>query len=460
MARNLIKFFVSNLPEGCTPWELRCCVEKFGAVSGTYVAKKRDKGGCRFGFISFRDVGDKLELERQLQGIKMGINKLKVNVAKFAVENEGSGGHPKAAPVFPSSSGMGARGNVFNLRDSRSFRDVLGMESRSGDQSWGVRGGREGVRVGEEFSIEVPEKTSAFGKLVGKAVVGRTVDLKTLVDFDRLLAIAGTKFSRIQYLGGLSILISFPEEALADNFLNDRVLWGPWFSHLVAWGGQSFPLERVAWLRLIGVPMHLVGPEVLRQIGNSFGKVLHVPGDVEDEKDLSVFRVGILAGEAERIQGFMNIKWKNKSFRIRVEEEQRDWIPDCLGFSQGVSSLDPSPMKSSPVVGAWDNEKVAAEGSSSDSGLLGGEKPCSSGLDKGMQTGDVSKIFDFSMFGEGLCPKSDDVSNKGTFFFNAKKKSKRRRKKGDKGQPSGFMFNPDAGLGSSGKKRPSKRSRA
>ncbi|MFS8004010.1 putative RNA-binding domain superfamily [Helianthus anomalus] len=34
MAVNVTKFYVSNLPEGCTPWELRSCVEGFGAVSG------------------------------------------------------------------------------------------------------------------------------------------------------------------------------------------------------------------------------------------------------------------------------------------------------------------------------------------------------------------------------------------------------------------------------------------
>ncbi|KAJ0561082.1 hypothetical protein HanHA300_Chr06g0218811 [Helianthus annuus] len=188
-------------------------------------------------------------------------------------------------------------------------------------ESEGVRGVLEGDKVEAEFTVVVAESSSAFLDLYGKAVVGRTVDLETLVDFDRLLNIAGTTFSRIQYLGGLSILISFPDEALAEKFLKARDLWGPWFSHLDAWRGQSLLFERVAWLRLHGIPMHLVDPFVLRSIGDSFGKVLHVPKDIEDKKDLSVFRVGVLAGESKRIKEMMNLKWKNKIFRIWVEEE-------------------------------------------------------------------------------------------------------------------------------------------
>ncbi|KAJ0724923.1 putative RNA recognition motif domain, nucleotide-binding alpha-beta plait domain superfamily [Helianthus annuus] len=51
--QEVVKFFVTNLPEGCTPWELRQGLEHYGVISGTYVAKKRDKMGNRFGFVSF-----------------------------------------------------------------------------------------------------------------------------------------------------------------------------------------------------------------------------------------------------------------------------------------------------------------------------------------------------------------------------------------------------------------------
>ncbi|KAJ0713943.1 hypothetical protein HanPI659440_Chr13g0484121 [Helianthus annuus] len=183
-----------------------------------------------------------------------------------------------------------------------------------------------------------------------RAVVGRTVDLETLVYFDRLLRIAGTDFSNIQYLGGLSIIISFSNDFSVKKFLDSREVWGPWFSKLDAWEGHSLPLERVAWLRLFGVPLHLLDPAVLKMIGNLFGKVLHVQNSLVNEKDLSVNRVGVLAGEAQRIKENLKVKWKNRNYRIWVEEEQDEWIPEYLRFAKVDPPVMSSPMASSPVV--------------------------------------------------------------------------------------------------------------
>ncbi|MFS8013332.1 putative nucleotide-binding alpha-beta plait domain superfamily, RNA-binding domain superfamily [Helianthus anomalus] len=71
----ITKLFVSNLQEGSTPWE--------------------DKAGNRFGFISFKYVNDWKELVKKINGVNMGGCKLKVNVARFAVENNGIEGVPE-----------------------------------------------------------------------------------------------------------------------------------------------------------------------------------------------------------------------------------------------------------------------------------------------------------------------------------------------------------------------------
>ncbi|KAJ0668536.1 hypothetical protein HanPI659440_Chr17g0690501 [Helianthus annuus] len=180
-----------------------------------------------------------------------------------------------------------------------------------------------------EKSVVVSDRTTTFKDLCGKAWVGRAVDLETLVDFHRLLRITRTDFSNIQYLGGLSILISFSDEFSAKKFLDSREVRGPWFSKLVAWEGQSLPIERVVWLMLYGVPLHLLDLDVLKMVGELFGKVLHVQISLVDEKDMSVNRVGVLAGKAQRIKENVKVKWKNKNYRIWVEEEQDEWIPDC-----------------------------------------------------------------------------------------------------------------------------------
>ncbi|KAF5777080.1 putative RNA recognition motif domain, nucleotide-binding alpha-beta plait domain superfamily [Helianthus annuus] len=301
----ITKFFFSHLPEGCTPWELRKGLEGFGVISGTYVAKKRNKDGCRFGFVSFSNVSDSSELERALKGVKLGDVKLKINIAKFALENSGIPAQPeikkgKQAQVPPSSDN---RSRMFNFSEARSFSDILGNSSRAG-KSVLEAGGSKMADCTVSKVLIVPDRTLAFKEFFGVAVVERTVDLETLVDLDKLLRIAKVPYSRIQYLGRLSILISFGDETSSNKFFASRDVWGPWFSKLEAWKGQSLSLERVAWLNIHGIPLHLLEADVFRQVGEFFGKVLHVPNGIEEDHDLSLVRVGVLAGEAKRI-----VKW-------------------------------------------------------------------------------------------------------------------------------------------------------
>ncbi|KAJ0587397.1 putative RNA recognition motif domain, nucleotide-binding alpha-beta plait domain superfamily [Helianthus annuus] len=171
----ITKYFVANLPEGCTPWELRKALEGFGEITGTYVAKKKDKGGGRFGFVSFVNVRDRSELEKSLHGARMGACMLKVNIARFAVENSGFGVQKDVRANVGCSAGMDDKFKSFNVRDSRSYSEVLGKAKSFGDVAVDV-GGSRGVI---EKTLVVPDRTVAFKALYGLALVERSVDLET-----------------------------------------------------------------------------------------------------------------------------------------------------------------------------------------------------------------------------------------------------------------------------------------
>ncbi|KAJ0717022.1 hypothetical protein HanPI659440_Chr13g0519001 [Helianthus annuus] len=239
------------------------------------------------------------------------------------------------------------------------FKKTAEMKSFC-SRSLGVSGVESGNKV-----VVVPDRTAGFKELYGISVVARTVDLETLVDFDKLLRIAKVPYSRIQYLGGLFLLVSFIDEASATSFLDNKVVWGPWFSKVEVWKGQSLPLERVAWLRLIGIPLHLLDADVFSLIGDLFGKVLHYPKGLDGDHDLSFVRVGVLAGEAYRIKEAVSVSWRNRNFRVLVEEELDAWVPDCLGYSilQPRSSGSESSPMSSPVGNMSESEKVDDVGS-------------------------------------------------------------------------------------------------
>ncbi|KAJ0509538.1 putative RNA recognition motif domain, nucleotide-binding alpha-beta plait domain superfamily [Helianthus annuus] len=45
------KFYVSNIPLGCRPWDLANAFRGFGEIVGAFIAKKKDKLGKTFGFV-------------------------------------------------------------------------------------------------------------------------------------------------------------------------------------------------------------------------------------------------------------------------------------------------------------------------------------------------------------------------------------------------------------------------
>ncbi|KAJ0921315.1 hypothetical protein HanPSC8_Chr05g0190041 [Helianthus annuus] len=279
----------------------------------------------------------------------MGDFRLKINIARFAAENKGVHLDKEVKSQDVKAVGSGFNGGTSNLRDARSYREVVGLSKASGAHNLVQKNAVESGSRANVISIVVPDRTGAFNNLVGVALVGRTVDLETLVDFDRLLKIAKLSVANVQYLGGLSLLITFHDKESANQFMEVKEIWGPWFSRLEPWTGQTLPLERVAWLKLCGIPLHMLDAEVMGMIGEAFGKIVHVPKLFEEDQDLSIVRVGVLVGLSSRICNEVSLRWRSRTFRIWVEEDPEDWVPDCLCRDDGSESKDGPSWNSSPV---------------------------------------------------------------------------------------------------------------
>ncbi|KAJ0532536.1 putative RNA recognition motif domain, nucleotide-binding alpha-beta plait domain superfamily [Helianthus annuus] len=254
------KFYVTHLPPGCIPWEVSEFVRVFGDVTGVYIARKKDKEGRKFGFISFRNVVDVKEMEHALNGTKMGGYKLMANLAKFAVENEGLYSEVLAegkgkSKVFDSQPQVHNFTNqaFVNNRGGKLFKDLFSVSNVGVGDSSNPKKNDEGIGS----FISIPEDTLAFKDLLGKALVGRCRDITTLRSLNALLAECDIQGVSLSYIGGLSMLIKFLNESVCSEFLLNYSVWEPWFSSLDIWNGQSLPFERLAWVRVQGVPIHL-----------------------------------------------------------------------------------------------------------------------------------------------------------------------------------------------------------
>ncbi|KAJ0724258.1 putative RNA recognition motif domain, nucleotide-binding alpha-beta plait domain superfamily [Helianthus annuus] len=285
---SITKFFVTNLPQGCTPWELSNFLKVFGDVAGSYIAKKKDKVGNRFSFISFRDVRDVKEMERALNGTKMGSSKLRVNLARFASENVSLFDSSKNQKDFiPEEQHGGKQVNRQTksqafIKDGggRSFRDLFVKDSGAKVEGSSNQVHDDGV------AVEAFENIFAFKELVG----------------------AGERDYSISYLGSLFVLVKFRSEEHCNSFVCNHDLWIEWFSSLDHWNGQSLPFKRIAWLRMVGVPIHLAVDEVYESITRNFRKIVHASQRSVDDMDLSVNCVGVLRGDGVRIEEVVSLK--------------------------------------------------------------------------------------------------------------------------------------------------------
>ncbi|MFS8025224.1 putative RNA recognition motif domain, nucleotide-binding alpha-beta plait domain superfamily [Helianthus anomalus] len=291
----LTKLFVTNLPEICSRKEVLEVFNHLGEVAGVYLARKRDKNGKNFGFISFRNVKDRKELLENCKGLRMGDFKLHINIVRFAVENK-----------------------FEHIEQNQKHQ-----EKKEGNQN--IRQPPQNFGTGLERA-----RTEGFTYCDALTNLKRPLTEKVHSEVKTIEKMASTEW-RLCTWGGFLTIIAFDDQEPADLFLEDEGRWRRWFTSLDRWQGQSLAFERIAWLKVTGVPFHLAENSVFNSIGEKFGRVIHKAQVQWNEGNFSSFCLGVLSGEGERINEAVKLNWKNKSFMAWVDEEMSEWVSDCVG---------------------------------------------------------------------------------------------------------------------------------
>ncbi|KAM0025897.1 hypothetical protein Hdeb2414_s0021g00580091 [Helianthus debilis subsp. tardiflorus] len=207
------------------------------------------------------------------------------------------------------------------LVGSRSFKDaVMGrsMEEKQGKV----------IIIDEDF------KAQENG--LGKAVIVGMADFIALKEASVTIRGMMQGEGVVQYVGGMFILVSFKSGDDVDKFCLLSKDKKDVFQSVEKWVGQTLPFERIAWLRIQGIPLHLIDNSVINRIGESFGKIVQAGHHEVWDSDLSYDYVGVLVSEGKRIQEEVVVQWKGRKYRVWVEEHIGDWEPDFLGKERGV----------------------------------------------------------------------------------------------------------------------------
>ncbi|KAJ0736177.1 putative RNA recognition motif domain, nucleotide-binding alpha-beta plait domain superfamily [Helianthus annuus] len=328
IAARLNKFFLSNLPDQCSGAVLAKEVRNFGNIFDIYVARKGDKDGRRFAFVSLIDVKDHGEMEKVLSSIRLGEYKLKVNVARFVLE-EGEVNarkpvfHPKKEGSFKQKmddvgSRLHASHNTFNT-NAMSFKEAISGESRG-------------------KTIVLDDSVNAVEDMHGRSLVVRVCSLDVLKKIKWLLNDMKLGEGEVRCLGGFVVLISFKTSEHAVMVKDELVGRTNLFSSVDLLEGKVSSYERIAWLKVSGIPMCVLDDHTLENIGGFFGSIVRKPLVERIEIDSTFQYIGVLVGHGARIQEVLFLKWRGKTFKVWIEEDDKNWISDFIDEVGDVDS--------------------------------------------------------------------------------------------------------------------------
>ncbi|KAJ0801924.1 putative RNA-binding domain superfamily [Helianthus annuus] len=294
--------------------DLKKVFNVFSGYEGSYIARKTDRLGKKFGFLSFRNVSDAKRLEGDMCDVWMGSYKLFVVLARFvdgervqvegdkskgkakedAVQVNYSGGDIGVEKANPISGGASSSGGG----NGKSYRDAI-MNRRVED-------------LGDVIKID--DKVEVFSQWHGVSLIGRVKEFKILSTLNILLKEAKWSNVGIKYVGGFLVVLIFRSVEECISFAGSKEVWGEWFETLERWTGQWMPMERIAWLQVHGVPMNLACDPVFQIIGRRYGRVIQPACLKEEDKDFSYVYIGILCSRDFRIADRFSLSWRGVSY--------------------------------------------------------------------------------------------------------------------------------------------------
>lgn len=113
----------------------------------------------------------------------------------------------------------------------------------------------------------------------------------------------------LKYLGGLRIGVKFIDDKSRDTFL---LRWSEWFRSMESGDIATYNFERIAWLKITGLPPKLWSEENFSKIARTMGRVI-VPFEVDTSSTNLVYRkVGVITESLSSISTELTVEIKGK----------------------------------------------------------------------------------------------------------------------------------------------------
>ncbi|KAF5758506.1 putative RNA recognition motif domain, nucleotide-binding alpha-beta plait domain superfamily [Helianthus annuus] len=300
--RNTTTSFLSNLPNTCNRDSLWQAFGHFNNLEDAFVPFKKDRSGNKFGFLKLSNVKEPEECIDSLKKVRIDGAVVGVNIAKY--NRDGSKVDPNNSGnrvfVFERLHGLVQSSNLVEAMpgpgiDQHRKKTYCSVVKASG--------------VENMVTISLPPMNSVTKKsLEFKSLIGEVKDIDILNNLKVFLSGITEEGLNLKYLGGLKVLLCFNSPEEVEDFRYSKMeLWEKWFSRLYLWEGIPPIFERIAWIKILGVPLSLWDHHVINKIGERCSRILVKSEADASDGNMAKDRLAILVNTGKRISSEFNL---------------------------------------------------------------------------------------------------------------------------------------------------------
>ncbi|MFS7921422.1 hypothetical protein Hanom_Chr03g00236581 [Helianthus anomalus] len=271
------------------------------------------------------------------------------NVSKFERENivEGRGGRRMHGNVGSTYKNMQWAKSQENLNwNNVNQETVIG-----GYGSGNVGNGRsyldavKGIRRQEQrVSVVLPEGCmNDMGDWNKRTFLLKAKTLENLCKAKVILRDICSHSMEVRYAGGMNILVTTGSQMVAEEIMIDyKQKFEEFFTQVTLWKEDMNRCERLAWIRVFGVPISLRNKETLNIIGCHLGEVVRELEANMEDNNLTCAHLGVIVNTGKVFNDEVLVQYKNVTFKCWVSEVSGNWAPKFVE--------DESPFINIPVI--------------------------------------------------------------------------------------------------------------
>ncbi|KAK8656801.1 hypothetical protein V6N13_098738 [Hibiscus sabdariffa] len=292
----VITLFVENLSENLHWKGLWFSFARHGEVVNVYIARKRSRGGKRFGFVRMKGLESAEWVMNRLHGFILYGSKLTVKRARNNFEwdrKRFSGSLPHIPGTMGNSVGT-SLGHGEGLEASR-------LRRVSGDIAKVSMGNEKPKRITGHVEVEDLWR-------LRRCLVGVSDTICNVSSIHQRLVTWGLGKINVQRLGAKMFLLTIEDEKLF--LMLEDVNWSylkEIFKEVTPWSEKFSYTERATWIEIRGLPLHCWNNVTLKKIAELWGTFEALGANFKHSLDCEKVTVLIATNQARRIEEIVEI---------------------------------------------------------------------------------------------------------------------------------------------------------